>query len=103
MKLAIATDESNIQSYINEHFGRCKMFCLYDTDTQLFEFIENRSQNNTNNAGKEAAEMLITNKVSVAVAGRFGSKAAEILAANNIQLIIPANKSKIEDIITKTK
>lgn len=103
MKIAIATYESNLKSLINEHFGKCSIFCVYDNELQTINFIENPARLNNDNAGCEAAEFLASHNITMAVAGRFGAKAVEILKLNHIQIVIPAKEMSIQEIINQIK
>jgi predicted Fe-Mo cluster-binding NifX family protein len=101
MKIAFASNTNNIKTIIDPLFGRCNWFCIYDTDLQSYSFTKNLVNNNQNNAGTDAAGILISEGVNIAVSGRFGSKASDILRKNNIQMVIPQNQITIEDFINQ--
>ena len=103
MIIALATNENNLNAVVNPHFGRCNWYCLYDTETHKNSFIENPALNHQGQTGCEAAELLLGKKVSMAIAGRFGSKVAEVFRQNNIQMIIPETQQTLSEIINKIK
>lgn len=101
MRIAIASETDNRKVHIDPHFGRCAWFCIYDSDLKNISFIKNSGSDNPNNAGTDAAALLVSERVDIAVSGRFGSKAADILRKNNIQMIIPQNTITIEEFINQ--
>jgi predicted Fe-Mo cluster-binding NifX family protein len=103
MKIAIAASENHLKSIVDQHFGRCDWYCLFDTETQKSEFIENPVRYHHEKAGCDAADFLIEKGISMAIAGRFGSKVVEAFRAKNVQMIIPENQQTIKDIIRKMK
>lgn len=99
MIIAIAASENHLKSNIDPHFGRCDWFCLYDTETKKSSFIENPVRYNQLQAGCDAALLLIEKGVTMAIAGRFGSKVIEVFKENNVQMIIPQTQQTIAKII----
>ncbi len=103
MKIAIASNENHVKSIIDQHFGRCDWFCLYDTTTEETKFIENPVRHHQEKAGCDAADLLMEKGISMVIAGRFGSKVVEVFRSKNIQMIIPENQQTINDIINQLK
>lgn len=101
MRIAIASYTDDIKTHIDPHFGRCNWFCIYDSDQKSISFLQNSGNNNPNNAGTDAAAILVSEGINIAVSGRFGSKAADVLRNNNIQMIIPENTITIEFFINQ--
>jgi len=101
MKIAIATSENHVKSPVDAHFGRCNWFCIFDTDTKTTIFIENASRHQVEKAGREAADILVEHGITIAIAGRFGSKVVEVFQAKNIQMIVPEKPTTIQSIIKK--
>lgn len=103
MIIAIATNENNLYATIDPHFGRCNWYCLYDSETHRSSFIRNPVQNHQEQAGCEAAEILLGKNVSMAIAGRFGSKVVSEFRRNNIQMVIPETQQTLSEIINQIK
>ena len=101
MKIAIAASGNSVKSPVYAHFGRCNWFCLFDTDSRTTVFLENTSRHHVEKAGREAAELLVKQGVSVAIAGRFGSKVVEVFQNKNVQMIMPEKPTTIQSIIKK--
>lgn len=103
MKIAIATNNNQLDSPVGTVFGRSDWFCLYDNETKLSEFIANPARHQTDKAGADAVESLIKMGASMVVAGRFGSKVVELFRANNVQMIIPESEMTIKEILNQIK
>ena len=103
MKIAIAASENHVKSQVDPHFGRCDWYCIFDSETKKTEFIENTARHNTDKAGCEAVDFLSGKGISIAIAGRFGSKVVEAFRANKVQMIVPEKIKTINEIINQIK
>ena len=103
MLIAIASSENYVKAFVDQHFGRCDWYCLYDTETRKSTFVEKPVRHHHEKAGCDAADFLIAKGISMAVAGRFGSKVVDEFRNKNIQMIIPETQQTIEEIINQLK
>jgi len=103
MIIAIATNENHLNALIDPHFGRCNWYFLFDTETRESSFIENPARNHPEQAGCNAAELLHVKNISMAIAGRFGSKVVELFRKYNIQMVIPETQQTLSEIINQLK
>jgi predicted Fe-Mo cluster-binding NifX family protein len=103
MRIAIAASQNQLNSPVDPHFGRCEWYCIFDTETKAFEFIENTSRHQTEKAGCEAVSLLFDKGITAAIAGRFGSKVMAAFNANQVQMIVPENKMILNEIINQFK
>jgi len=103
MKIAIAAGSNELTSSIDDHFGRSRWYCIFDTKTKKHEFIENAFKNHPEKAGYKAVDMLIKKRIKMVIAGRFGVKAMHAFRNKNIQMIVPQRKIKIKEIINLIK
>lgn len=99
MIIAIATNENHLNAIVDPHFGRCDWYCLFDTETRESSFIENPARNHQEKAGCDAANLLLGKNISMAIAGRFGSKVVDVFRKNNIQMVIPETQQILSEII----
>jgi len=99
MIIAIALNENHSKALVDQHFGRCAWYCIYDSENHKCEYIENTNRSANEGAGCNAAEMLMQYEIQIAIAGRFGVKVVEFFRKNNIQMIIPETQKKLEDIL----
>ena len=87
MKLAISCKERSEDADVDPRFGRALYFCIYETDSDTFEFIDNaQSLNSPSGAGVQAAQTILNAGVSALVTGHCGPKAFRALAAANVQI-----------------
>ena len=103
MIIAIALNENHSKALVDEHFGRCACFCIYDSENRKLEYVENTNRNADEGAGCSSAEMLMQHGIQIAVAGRFGVKVVEFFRKNNIQMIIPETQKNLEEILKMIK
>lgn len=98
MKIAIPTDEKNIDSTVCQSFGRTPYFLIYDTETDSAEFIDNSAASSQGGAGIKAAQSIVDFKVSAVLTPRCGQNAAEVLTAAGILIYKTENPSIKENI-----
>lgn len=103
MIVALATHENNLNATIDPYFGRCDWYCLYDTETHQNSFVENPVRNHQEQTGCDAAKILLGENISMAIAGRFGSKVEGEFRRNNIQMVIPETEQTLSEIINQIK
>lgn len=100
MKIAITSTGNSIESAIDQRFGRCTYFVIYDDIHQTFEFIPNSAKDSLEGAGIAAVELVASKKVEKIVSGEFGIKIKSLLDSLKIQMIILKQPDKtIQDII----
>lgn len=85
MKIAIASQGSELTSMVDPRFGRARYFILYDTEEDSWNVIDN-SQNTeaAHGAGVQTAQRVIDSGATMIVSGNYGPKAAGILEAAGI-------------------
>ncbi len=103
MIIAIASSENHLKANVDPHFGRCDWYCLYDTETHKSTFIENPARHHQEKAGCDAAELLVSKSINMAIAGRFGSRVVDMFRKNNVQMIIPDTQQTLAEIINQIK
>jgi predicted Fe-Mo cluster-binding NifX family protein len=103
MNIAIAVSENHLNAVVDPHFGRCNWYYVYDSETHKGIFLENPAKHNPEKAGCDAAEILLCENITMAIAGRFGSKVVDVFRRNNIQLVIPEIQQTLSEIITRLK
>lgn len=88
MKIAVASVGEVPESAVEERFGRAPYFLIHDTDTGGFTSLANGGNAAAaHGAGTGTAQTVISEKVDVVVAGRFGPKAEAVLNAAGIKLV----------------
>ncbi len=101
MKIAIASEKKEINSKIDERFGRCNFFYIYDTETKKGDFYENSHKDGNQGVGTKIVEYLANQSVSEIFATEIGDKASEMLDKLNIKKNIVDKDNLIINIISK--
>jgi len=88
MRVAITSKGNNLDSLLDERFGRCSWFVVYDTDSGSTEFIPNPHKDAEEGAGPAAVELIASRKVEKIISGEFGLKIKHLLDSLKIQMIV---------------
>jgi predicted Fe-Mo cluster-binding NifX family protein len=99
MKVAVPVSDENMDSLVDERFGRCPFFCFYNLETKQTEFKENSLKNGSGGVGPQVAEFLANNGVNKVYAMEFGPKARDVLEKLKIETQIIKNKQTVREII----
>lgn len=99
MKIAVSSSKNDIKSQVDERFGRCNYFYIYDTDTHSGEFVENDLSSGNQGVGTKVVEFLANKSVSKIFAVEVGGKAKDMLDKLKIEISIVEKDSIIENII----
>lgn len=101
MIIAIASEKEDINSKIDERFGLCNYFYVYDTDTQKGDFSENPYKESNQGVGSKIVEFLANKSVKEIFVVEVGEKALGMLSQLNIKTNIMIKNNTIDDIISK--
>ncbi len=100
MKVAITSTGNNLESKLDQRFGRCSYFVIYDLETKGIEFIPNPSKDVQEGAGPASVQLIASRKVQKIISGEFGIKIKSLLDSLKIQMIVLKEpEKKIEEII----
>ena len=104
MKLCITSTGPDIESRIDETFGRAPYFLLIDTDSGDMEVVENTAATQGQGAGIAAAQ-IVSDKGAVAVlTGYTGQNAFNAFLASGIKLFVGASApDTVKDSLAKFK
>ncbi len=86
MVIAIPASSDRIDALIDERFGRCPFFCLYNTRTGNHIFKKNNMKDGSGGVGLQAAEFLANNGVDQVYAVEVGPKATGVLNRLKIKI-----------------
>lgn len=101
MKIAITSTGNSLESTIDQRFGRCSYFVIYDTETKGLEYIPNPNKDAAEGAGPASLQLLASRDVKKIVSGEFGIKIKPLMDSLKIQMIIIKEPEKtIEKIIS---
>ncbi|MFO8022421.1 MAG: NifB/NifX family molybdenum-iron cluster-binding protein [Perlabentimonas sp.] len=100
MRVAITSTGNSLESKLDERFGRCSFFVIYDTETKSTEFVPNPNKEADNGAGPASVQLVASRNVSKIVSGEFGMKIKSLVDSLNIQMIVVKDQQKtVNDII----
>ncbi len=99
MKVAITSTGNSLDSTLDERFGRCSYFVIYDTESKSTEFIPNPNKEAENGAGPASVQLVALRNVSKIVSGEFGMKIKSLVDSLKIQMIVVKETKKVKEII----
>ena len=86
MRIAICSNNQDLNSPVDDRFGRCAYFVLVDKTGNLVKAVSNSSLNSPQGAGIAAAQLMINNQVDTVLTGRIGPKAMKPLQTAGINI-----------------
>ena len=86
MKVAISSTGNSLESRVDQAFGRCGYFAVYDSDTNSHSFIPNHGAAMAGGAGSSAAKLVMDQGVNEIVTGKVGVKSRPILEGAGIKI-----------------
>jgi predicted Fe-Mo cluster-binding NifX family protein len=100
MKIAITSTGNNLESKLDQRFGRCSFFVIYDTETGGMEYIPNPNKEAQEGAGPASVQVVASRDVKKIISGEFGIKIKSLLDSLKIQMIVLKEPEKsINEII----
>ena len=100
MKVAITSTGNNLESKLDQRFGRCLYFVIYDLETKGIEFIPNPNKDAQEGAGPASVQLIVSRNVQKIISGEFGIKIKSLLDSLKIQMIVLKDpEKKIGEII----
>jgi len=88
MRIAITSKGNSLESMLDQRFGHCKYFVIYDKQTGAIEIIPNPYSEAEEQAGTLAVKLLSSKNVDKIISGEFGMKVKPVLDSLKIQMII---------------
>jgi predicted Fe-Mo cluster-binding NifX family protein len=85
MKIAMATLEENMETKLDQTFGRAVYFLIHDTETGENKFMINPAKDATGGAGIKSAQTLVDEKVETLIVFRLGTNAVKVLEGGNVK------------------
>jgi predicted Fe-Mo cluster-binding NifX family protein len=87
MILLISVQQADMNSPVDDRFGRAAWFLRVNSDTLDWQALENPGWNNRGGAGVAATQFAVDQKVDAVISGDFGPNAVAALQAAGIQMI----------------
>jgi len=103
MKLAVSSIGKDLEAKIDPRFGRAPYFIMVDSETLLYEVVNNsQSLNLPQGAGIQAGQTIVNNNVDVLITGNCGPKAFQVLQSAGIEIVTGASGS-VKDAVLQYK
>jgi predicted Fe-Mo cluster-binding NifX family protein len=97
MKIAITSQLPNLNSPVDEHFGRAPYFCIIHVEEGTLTGINNEDGvNAAQGAGIHAAQRLVDHGVQALITGHVGPKAWAAIEAAKIR-VFSATEGTVEE------
>jgi len=87
MIFMISSEGETLDSQVNARFGRTPYFIRYNLEDQTWEAYSNQAVNQRGGAGVAASQFLVDHDVTVAISGRFGPNAYQVLKSAGIKMM----------------
>lgn len=103
MKILIPIDGDNLDSNINNTFGRCKQFIMVNLNSNEFNLIDNEQNlQAAQGAGIQSAQNIIKSGADTVITLNCGPKAYKVLSGSGVQVYI-AKKGTVQENIDAYK
>lgn len=99
MKIAITSQGDQLDSVIDQRFGRCSYFVIYDSETKTTQFILNPNKIIEEGAGPASVQLLANKEVMKVYAGEFGVKIKTLMDHLKIEMNVIKEPITIQEII----
>ena len=86
MKVAVSSNDEDLNAQLDPRFDRCAYFLVVDPDNMSFEAFENKSAVQGGGSGIQAAQFLASKGVEAVITGNCGPNAVQTLSAARIEL-----------------
>jgi predicted Fe-Mo cluster-binding NifX family protein len=85
MKICITSSGRELSSAVDGRFGRCRYFCIFDTEAREARVIENQGALSQGGAGIAAAQQVADEGVEIVITGNLGPNAMNVLNSAGIK------------------
>ena len=85
-KIAVCSTGASSSSPVDERFGRCAYFMIWDPQTGDFTALENTVTDSAHGAGTGAVQALLQNQVELILSQRIGPKAFAVIEQAGIKV-----------------
>ena len=103
MKIIITSTGDNLDSEIDQRFGRSAIFILYDTGDDSFSVIDNKQNiESSSGAGIQTAQNIINAGAEIVITPNCGPKAFRVLKTAGVK-IYSCKEGKVKDAIEDFK
>ena len=103
MKLAITSTGKDLNADLDPRFGRAPYFIVVDSETLMFEVVENsQNLNLSQGAGIQAGKTVADKRADILITGHCGPKAFKVLKHAGVKILTGA-QGTIMDVLMQFK
>ena len=89
MKICITSEGDNLDSNVDQRFGRAKYFIFYDDATNQFEAIQNENIDGSGGVGVQSGQLVAEKEAKIVLTGgKVGPNAVKTLESAEIDMIL---------------
>lgn len=88
MIVCVTAEGNDLNFNVDQRFGRCKNFIIYNTENKQFESFPNPNIDGMGGVGIQSAQFVASKKAQVIITGKVGPNASEALTAAGIQVVL---------------
>jgi predicted Fe-Mo cluster-binding NifX family protein len=88
MKIVVSANGVDLDAPASPVFGRCPVYVFVDTETMVFEAVENPAVGASGGAGIQAAQFVVERGAQAAVTGNMGPNAFSVLQSAGIPIYL---------------
>lgn len=104
MKIAITSTGNTPEATIDQRFGRCSYFAIYDDESNNLEYIPNPNKDIEEGAGPASLQLVASKGVKKVISGEFGVKVRKIFDSLQIEAVALSDIDKtIKDVLNNIK
>lgn len=85
-KIVVCSTGSTPSSLVDERFGRCAYFMIWDPASKEFTALPNTVTDSAHGAGTGAVQILLENKVNLILSQRIGPKAFAVMEQAGVKI-----------------
>ncbi len=102
MRIIVTSEGKDLNSKVDQRFGRAKYFILIDTETMEYRLIENQGALQGSGAGVKASQTVIDNGAEYVITGNCGPTSFDVLNSAGIK-VITGVKGTVQEAVEKFK
>ena len=96
-KIAICSTGSAPSSMMDERFGRCRYFMIWDPEAGQYETLSNSGTESAHGAGTGAVQELVQREVGIVIAQRVGPKALTAIQQAGIKVFTDVADKTVDE------
>ncbi len=97
MKIAVSSMGRDMESALDQRFGRAKQFIVFDPECGSFEVLDNSvNLQAAQGAGIQTAQKIVNSNSRILITGNCGPKAFQVLSAAGVKVYLSKDNTVME-------